>query len=51
MDKRSALDVIGFTLNGATVQSRAAGHARLSATLREELNAKDVKVGCNAGDC
>jgi aldehyde oxidoreductase len=51
MDKRSALDVIGFTLNGATVQSSAAGHARLSATLREELNAKDVKVGCNAGDC
>ncbi len=51
MDKRAAKDVIGFTLNGAPVQSAAQGHARLSATLREELGAKDVKVGCNAGDC
>ncbi|WP_375265575.1 molybdopterin-dependent oxidoreductase [Planktotalea sp.] len=51
MDKHSSSETIGFTLNGAPVQSHAAGHARLSATLREELDAKDVKVGCNAGDC
>ena len=47
MDKRE----IGFTLNGAAVKSAAHGHARLSEVLREELDAKDVKVGCNAGDC
>ena len=51
MDKRSEGELIGFTLNGEAVQSAAHGSARLSAVLREELNAKDVKVGCNAGDC
>ena len=51
MDRRSETELIGFTLNGDAVQSAAPGIARLSAVLREELNAKDVKVGCNAGDC
>ena len=50
MDRRSETELIGFTLNGDAVQSAAPGIARLSAVLREELNAKDVKVGCNAGD-
>lgn len=42
---------IHFTLNGKSVTSRAAGTARLSDVLREELACRDVKVGCNAGDC
>ncbi|MGH1578227.1 molybdopterin-dependent oxidoreductase [Planktotalea sp.] len=40
-----------FELNGAPVQSEQAPQTRLSAVLREELAAKEVKVGCNAGDC
>jgi len=40
-----------FRLNGAEVTSAANSSARLSDVLREELNARDVKVGCNAGDC
>ncbi len=51
MYKTRAKELIGFTLNGARVQSRAQGHQRLSVVLREELDAKDVKIGCNAGDC
>jgi aldehyde oxidoreductase len=48
MDKSSHID---FTLNGRAVQSTSARHTRLSVVLREELGAKDVKIGCNAGDC
>ncbi|MGB7317531.1 MAG: molybdopterin cofactor-binding domain-containing protein [Planktotalea sp.] len=51
MSKSDTQDAIAFTLNGAATQSRAAPSARLSAVLREEQGAKDVKVGCNAGDC
>ncbi len=40
-----------FTLNGAAVEIAAAPGERLSRVLRERLGARDVKVGCEAGDC
>lgn len=40
-----------FKLNGRMVTVSAAAGARLSHSLREQLGAKDVKIGCNAGDC
>ena len=40
-----------FKLNGRMVTVSAAAGARLSHSLREQLVAKDVKIGCNAGDC
>jgi len=39
------------TVNGREVGFRADPGARLSEVLREELGQRDVKVGCNAGDC
>jgi len=42
---------IGFTLNGAGITVPADPTARLSEMLREAAGARDVKVGCNAGDC
>ncbi len=42
---------IAFTLNGTAVDARPQPGERLSHTLRERLGARDVKVGCNAGDC
>ncbi len=40
-----------FTLNGQTVTTTPTPGERLSHTLRETLGARDVKIGCNAGDC
>ena len=40
-----------FTLNGQAVATVAAGGERLTEVLRERLDARDVKVGCSAGDC
>lgn len=40
-----------FTLNGLDVATQPDAGERLSDTLRERLGARDVKVGCNAGDC
>ncbi|WMS44040.1 molybdopterin-dependent oxidoreductase [Acuticoccus sp. MNP-M23] len=40
-----------FTLNGVAVAHDGAPGERLSQVLRERLGARDVKVGCNAGDC
>ena len=42
---------VKFTLNGRPVQAEVAPGTRLSQVLREDLGARDVKVGCNAGDC
>ena len=42
---------LAFTLNGRAVSAAASPVARLSAVLREELGAREVKIGCNAGDC
>jgi len=42
---------LSFVLNGALVSAEVEPGARLSEVLREHLGARDVKVGCNAGDC
>lgn len=40
-----------FTLDGKTVSVTPNVGERLSEVLRERLGARDVKIGCNAGDC
>lgn len=42
---------VSFTLNGQPVTTSAHTGERLSQSLRERLGARDVKIGCNAGDC
>lgn len=44
-------EVIDFRLNGQDVCVTPQTGERLSRSLRECLNSKDVKVGCDAGDC
>lgn len=51
MDKSVTSLATSFTLNGAIVQVDAKPGERLSHSLRERLDRKDVKIGCNAGDC
>ncbi len=51
MDGEHGLGATRFTLNGASVAVVAPPGERLSDTLRERLGARDVKIGCNAGDC
>ncbi|CUH66774.1 Aldehyde oxidoreductase [Thalassovita gelatinovora] len=41
----------GFRLNGHDVEIQPGPGERLSSALRERLAARDVKVGCDAGDC
>ncbi len=48
IDDRSG---ISFDLNGNAVSLQISPAERLSAALRETAGVKDVKVGCNAGDC
>ena len=45
------LTPLSFTLNARQVSADVAPGARLSEVLREAFGARDVKVGCNAGDC
>ncbi|NOX39457.1 MAG: molybdopterin-dependent oxidoreductase [Alphaproteobacteria bacterium] len=40
-----------FTLNGAVATFDADRLARLSSLLRRDLDCKDIKIGCDAGDC
>ena len=42
---------LSFRLNGTAISKTVAPAARLSEVLREACGARDVKVGCNAGDC
>ena len=42
---------VSFELNGEPVCVDAPFGERLSESLRERCGARDVKVGCNAGDC
>ena len=49
-DVRASLDV-GFVLNGSAVSVAAEPGERLYYALRERLGAREVKIGCNAGDC
>ena len=51
MDKPVASQLVSFTLNGVPANTRPATGQRLSEVLREELGARDVKSGCDAGDC
>jgi len=51
MDKHSSETQTAFILNGRIVEVVPHVGERLSHTLRERLSARDVKVGCNAGDC
>ncbi|MCV6584983.1 MAG: molybdopterin-dependent oxidoreductase [Marinibacterium sp.] len=51
MDPRLQDPDLAFTLNGAKVRAGARPGMRLSEMLRETLGARDVKIGCNAGDC
>jgi aldehyde oxidoreductase len=51
MDKSTVTLTTSFTLNGEIVQVDPTPGERLSQSLRERLDRKDVKIGCNAGDC
>lgn len=51
MDQKLRAHNTAFTLNGAPVTVDTTPAERLSHTLRERLETRDVKVGCNAGDC
>ncbi len=51
MDVENLEASIDFNLNGQIVQVAPVPGERLSETLRERLNTRDVKIGCNAGDC
>lgn len=42
---------IAFRVNGHPVQAQSDPATRLTAVLREELELKGTKVGCDAGDC
>ncbi|MFV0384566.1 molybdopterin-dependent oxidoreductase [Paracoccus sp. (in: a-proteobacteria)] len=51
MDDQTLNSSIALILNGKPVSVAVAPGERLSETLRERLGARDVKIGCNAGDC
>ncbi len=51
MDDAANSALIGFSLNGREVRIEPATGERLSVSLRERLGSKDVKIGCDAGDC
>lgn len=48
---KDTTDLLTLTVNGAPRQITAQPDRRLSDALREEANQRDVKVGCDAGDC
>ncbi|APE43509.1 aldehyde oxidase [Sulfitobacter alexandrii] len=49
--QRTGHDAITLMIEGAPRRVRTAPGRRLSEVLREDLNLKSVKVGCDAGDC
>lgn len=51
MNKHVPVTNIAMELNGTQVSASATPGQRLSALLREGLGARDVKIGCDAGDC
>ena len=51
MQGEHSAETTRFILNGAAVVVTAPPDERLSDSLRERLGARDVKIGCNAGDC
>lgn len=46
-----ALEITRFTLNGKELSVAPMPGERLSEMLRERAGSRDVKIGCNAGDC
>ena len=42
---------VRFTVNGQQVEATSDPATRLTSVLREELELKGTKVGCDAGDC
>ena len=51
MDGSRASAPVRFVLNGQEVTATPEPGERLSRALRERLGARDVKVGCDKGDC
>ena len=51
MDQHTTTTATSFALNGNISRVEAATGERLSYSLRERLGRRDVKIGCNAGDC
>jgi CO/xanthine dehydrogenase Mo-binding subunit/aerobic-type carbon monoxide dehydrogenase small subunit (CoxS/CutS family) len=51
MDKRSDQTPVQFFLNGDAITLAATPGMRLSEALRQLAGSRDVKVGCDAGDC
>ncbi|KMW60106.1 putative hypoxanthine oxidase XdhD [Candidatus Rhodobacter oscarellae] len=51
MNKQMPELSLSFTLNSARVSATPYPGQRLSELLREGLDARDVKIGCDAGDC
>ena len=51
MNKQQYINGLKLKLNGFSVEAYPLPGERLSETLRERLGARDVKIGCNAGDC
>lgn len=51
MTKHKTDALVTFDLNGTRMAVPAAPGQRLSEILRESCGARDVKIGCNAGDC
>ncbi len=51
MDSAVNRAAVGFRLNHGEVSASPEPGERLSQTLRERLGRRDVKIGCNAGDC
>ena len=51
MNKLNSNPVTKFRLNGKEVVAELPPGERLSEVLRNRLDARDVKVGCDAGDC
>ena len=51
MGKGAPNHEVRFTVNDRMVQPNVPVGERLSVTLRDRLDQRDVKIGCNAGDC
>ncbi len=51
MDKQVSETMTDFLLNNRNVSTAPKAGERLSQTLREGLGQRDVKIGCDAGDC
>jgi len=48
---KALADLTAFTLDGRPIASPRIGTTRLSDVLRRDCGCRDVKIGCNAGDC